>query len=410
MTAAVEEATRTPALSRRWIAAYPALWLLGLAFLFWPLTLVRVVIRRGARRTVPPWPLLAVVAALAASLLIALMSTPPLGRLLGAALNLAVWLVLLLALTEPGKPGCRDGIAQGLIDVALVQSVLVLLARLLYPAFEGAVLPAARLLPQSLAQQPNVAAFTTVRLAFPDYFGRVVLRTGGLFGTPTWAAMLAAIAVLLVLAGTDHGPARGSAPVWRAGYVVVLLPALVLGYSRNTALALFFGVGVLGFAALRRHGGAVSVHVVAWALLPVLLGVVLYAPLAALARDYNSVRAGSLVSRLEIYRATLGEVREAPVPGLGLGVKQEQQGLVASVGSHSTYLGLTYRGGPAALVGLVWWLLALARRGIRDRSPVSLALVAMTSLWAVGEDLDVGHLAPLALLLAAMPHDACDDS
>ncbi|MGY2066372.1 O-antigen ligase family protein [Blastococcus sp. SYSU DS0619] len=389
-----------PALSRRVVLGYLPLWLLGAGFLWWPWVLVRLLLRtRSAGR--PPLLLAGVAFFLAASLVLALPGDPPLSRVLSAGLNLSIWLCLVLFLA--GRPSRADltGIGRGLVDVALVQGVLTILAWLVYPRFQALRLPLDRLLPASLTDDPSVAAFTVTNLAYEDYFAGFVVRSGGILGNPTWSGSLAAIGILLLLVGTPYVRRRGPVGVLLTlGCVTVLLPSLLLAYSRNTVLALVLALAAAALVALRRRIRPALFAALTCFAVAAVAAVLLLAPVAETLTSLNETRAGSAETRGQIYEVTLERVAEAPTVLLGSGIKEREPGLVASVGSHSTYLGLLYRGGALAVVLFVAVLVAGGAAAYRYRDGPALALLVFTAVWSVAEDLDVGHFVPLALAIA----------
>ncbi|MQA33379.1 O-antigen ligase family protein [Modestobacter roseus] len=390
----------SPALSRRFVLGYAGLWLLGAGFLWWPWLLVRLLRRvRSAER--PPLLLAGVASCLGLSLLLALVQAPPAGRVLGAVLNLVVWVCLvLLVAARPSRPELAEA-AAGLVGLALVQGVLTALAWAVYPRAQDLVLPLGRLLPDAVLADPSIAAFARTHLAFPDYFAMPVIRSAGILGNPTWGGSLAALGILLLLVDPFRRRRR-SARTWllTGAGVLVLVPSLVLSYSRNTVLALVVALAAAGVVALRHRMSAPGFYA-AVSLATAAAGAVLVAlPLPALIASLNGTRAGSAETRGEIYRITLDRVLAAPTPLLGSGVKERVPGLVASLGSHSTYLGLLYRGGLVALVLLLVVLAAASWAAWRRRDGWALALVVFVAVWSVAEDLDVGHFVPLALALA----------
>ena len=390
----------SPALTRRVVVAYVPLWLLGAGFLWWPWVLLRLLLRsRAAAR--PPLLLSGVVFFLAASLVLALPQGPSPSRVLSAGLNLSIWLSVVLFLA--GRPS-RDqltAIGRGLIDIALVQGVLTILAWAAYPRFQSLRLPLGHLLPASLTADPSVAAFTSTNLAYSDYFAGFVVRSGGILGNPTWAGSLAATGILLLLVGTPYVARRGATGLLLTlGCVAVLMPSVVLAYSRNTVLALALALSAAALLALRRRTSAVLFAALVSFGAAALAAVLLLAPVVETVTSLNETRAGSAETRGEIYAETLERVADAPTVLLGSGIKEREPGLVASLGSHSTYLGLLYRGGAVALLLLVGALIAAGARAYRHRDGPALALVVFTAVWAVAEDLDVGHFVPLALALA----------
>ncbi|MCV2491135.1 O-antigen ligase family protein [Geodermatophilus sp. YIM 151500] len=375
------------------VRAYAPMWILGLGFLWWPVVLLRGLGRYGQRKPPSPLPTLVVIC-LVLSLLVAAVAGAPAERLAGAAYNLAVW-VALAALTSVRLDPAAIG--RGIAQLAGVQSIAVLVALVLHPALRDVPLPASHVLPAALLGNPALESFTTARLTFPDWFGETVLRTGGFFGNATWAGGLSALGVLvtLPLVARAHGMAR-------VGWVVVLTTdaaTLYLSYSRNTWLALAAALGAMGvvFLRRRRHWSALTLGALVG--VGAAIAAALTVDLAATMATFNSVREGSYGSRAAIYTATWQAVQEGAFPLLGSGVKERAPGLAASLGTHSGYLGLLYRGGWAAVVLFVVWLLALCHRAWCAASPVALGATVFAALWFVAEDVDVGHLVPLALVL-----------
>ena len=390
----------SPALSRRVVAAYVPLWLLGAGFLWWPWVLVRLLLRTrsGAR---PPLLLAGVAFFLAASLVLALAQDPPASRVLSAGLNLSIWLCVVLFLAGGPSREQLTGIGRGLVDVALVQGVLTILAWAAFPRFQSLGLPLGWVLPATLTDDPSIAAFTSTNLAYEDYFAGFVIRSGGLFGNPTWAGSLAAIGILLLLVGTPYIGRHGAVgALLTLGCVGIMTPSLVLAYSRNTVLALVLALGAAALIALRRRVGAALFAALVSFGAAAFVAVLLFAPVVETVTSLNETRAGSAETRGEIYAETLERVADAPTVLLGSGIKEREPGLVASVGSHSTYLGLLYRGGAVAVVLLVVALVVAGLRAYRHRDGPALALVVFTAVWSVAEDLDVGHFVPLALAVA----------
>ncbi|MDQ6838976.1 MAG: hypothetical protein M3137_11760 [Actinomycetota bacterium] len=386
-------------MNRRSVDSYAAFWLAGVGFLWWPFLLVLVVMDRRpfARR---PVALLVTTGCLVASLFVAAAFQAPIPRLLGASANLTVWITLCLVISRSWDRTDVDGLARGIVDLAAVQGVLVVIARSIYPAFMNTTLPLARLLPASLAADPNVSSFSTVRLAVPDYYGRVVIRTAGIFGNPTWAGAFAAVAILLVLfAGDSLGPKMSRLPV---RVVVIGLSAYTLyfSYARVDVIALI--VAVVAVVAMKtRRFVEPSMWIASVCLVVGLTVVVLPAlPLQSWFGRLNSQRQGSLVAREDIYGPTLKEVMAAPTPVGGAGIKTRVDGLVASLGTHSTYLGLAYRGGLVCSLSFVVFLLTLGARGFDQDAELAVGLACFLLLFGITDDFDSGHLVPLAAVLA----------
>ncbi|MDQ6782876.1 MAG: O-antigen ligase family protein [Actinomycetota bacterium] len=383
---------------RRTVDSYAVFWLLGIAFLWWPWLLLQALRdRRPATRR--PVALAVTTACLVISLLIAAALQASPSRIVGAFANLSVWMILLRVLTGEPDRAEADGVLRGILDLALVQGVLVVVARAVYPAFAGATLPLARLLPSSLAGDANVAAFSTVRLAIPDYYNGVVIRTSGIFGNPTWAGALAAVAILFVLFATDVLPPWMRRRVVRGAIVVLMGVTLYYTYARIDLIGL--GVATAAILAVKAKG---FVHPSLWmasvcAAAATLLAMVPLLPLSALFSQLNKPRQGSLVAREEIYGPTLRAISHAATPLLGAGIKERVGGLVASLGTHSTYLGLAYRGGLLAAAAFLVFLVALGVRSFEKGSSLALGLVCFLVLWCISDDIDAGHLLPLVIIV-----------
>ncbi|MDQ6839038.1 MAG: O-antigen ligase family protein [Actinomycetota bacterium] len=383
---------------RRTVGSYAIFWLLGIAFLWWPWLLLRVLRdRRPATRR--PVALGITTLCLAVSLLIAAASLAAPSRLVGALANLSVWVTLWRVLASEPNRAEADGVLRGIVDLALFQGVLVIVARAVYPTLAGATLPLARLLPSSLAGDANVAAFSTVRLAIPDYYNGVVIRTSGIFGNPTWAGAVAAVGILFVLFASDSLSPWMRRPVVRAALVIFMAVTLYYAYARIDLL----GLGVAAFAVLAVKAKA-FIHPSLWmasicAATATVLVVVPLLPLNALFGQFNKPRQGSLVAREEIYGPTLTAISHAATPLLGAGIKERVEGLVASLGTHSTYFGLAYRGGLLAAAAFVVFLVALGVRSFGKSSGLAVGLVCFLLLWCVSDDIDAGHLLPLVLVV-----------
>jgi hypothetical protein len=292
------------------------------------------------------------------------------------------------------------GMIRGVVDLATFQGVLVVIARITYPALNGTRLPLARLLPTSLAGDANVAAFSTVRLAFLDYYNKVVVRTGGIFGTPTWAGALAAIAILLLLfAGDSLGPVIRR-PLVRAPLVVLMAATLYLSYARVDAVALVVAAAAIVAMKARR-----VIHPSLWLATACLsigtvIAVLPLLPLNSWFVEINNARQGSLVARSDIYAPTLRAVMGASTPLVGAGIKPRVTGLVASLGTHGTYLGLAYRGGLICAVSFLVFLVALAARSLHTDAELAFGLACFLLIWCLTDDIDAGNLMPLVIVIA----------
>lgn len=379
--------------------AYAVFWLAGIGFLWWPFLLVRVIVDRRplVRR---PLALTVTTGCLVVSLAVAAALQAPIPRLLGATANLTVWVTLCLLIARPWTRADVDGIVRGVVDLAAFQGVLVVIARAIYPTLAVTTLPLARLLPDSVATDPNVVSFSTVRLAIPDFYGKVVIRTAGIFGNPTWAGGFAAVAILLVLFSGDSLGAQMRRPIVRVVLFGLFAYTLYFCYARVDVIALI--VAIVAVAAMKaRRFMDPSMWFASICLVVGLTVAVLPAlPLATWFGKLNSPRQGSLVAREDIYGPTLKEVLDAPTSVVGAGIKTRVEGLVASLGSHSTYLGLAYRGGIVCSLSYIVFVGALGVRGFGRDAELAVGVACFLLLFSITDDFDSGHLIPLVAVVA----------
>lgn len=401
--AAAQDAHPRTAILPWWvIASYPVLWLLGLAVLFWPLLLLRVCLVRRPRH-VPPGLLIAITSLLALSLAVAVAmgETAP-GRALSAVYNIVIWQFLVVALAIRWTVQDLKQVIRGVIALATLQGVVVFVAVWTYPRGSGIRPLLTYLLPPSAVSDPSTQSFLVNNLAFADYYSGPVLRTSGFFGHPNWGAGLAGIAVILVV---------GAFPGWRSddrGRLVALRMAQLLAcavplqyaYSRTTVVAVVVSLGVGAVVALctrtRRR---------TW--LPIISAGLVGITIKALTTDWNAAydkfnapRVGSLLSRSEVYRRTWDVIVDRPVTVLGVGTKERINGLAASLGTHSSYLGLVYRAGWIAAAAFVILIVTLFLVAVYRGQWLAVALISFVGLWSAAEDFDVGHLMPLGLLMS----------
>ncbi len=381
------------ALTAGFIRSYALFWLLGLGFLWWPVLLVRTLRARARGATAHLLPSV-VVGCLSLSLLCATIAGAPLSRVGSAVYNLTIWITLALLTTVRIDV---SHLIRGIAQLAGLQGVAVLMALAVHPTLTGLPLPSSYVLPAALAEEPAFESFTTVRLVVEDYFGGAVLRAAGFFGNSTWAGALAALGILASL----HLLLRTEGAI-RVMYLALLaldVVVLYLSYSRNTWVAVLAALLAMAVLTLVHRRQWFSLLVTATSGAGALLYVMTSVDLAETFDDVNSVRQGSLGSRTAIYDATWTAIQDLAFPLLGSGVKERAPGLVASLGTHSGYLGTLYRGGWLALAALAVWLLVLAWRALRVGSPLALGAVVLATIWFIAEDIDAGHLAPLALVV-----------
>lgn len=378
---------------------YAVLWALGAGFLALPIVALRLVLVGRWRRPTIGIASLLVALPLAASLIAAAAGGARPSRLVAAMFLLVPWVVLALAASVRWTYADQRALARGLMDLSVVQGALVAVGLAAYPQGLDYTLPLGRVLPSSLVLTAPLDAWTQAHLAFPDFYGGSVLRTGGMFGNPTWAAAVAALAVLCLLLR----PREVAQTALGLGFAVAVLAAsgltLVTAFSRNAVIALALGVLSGGIVGLLRPLRLRTRRLVCAGLAAAGVLAVVMVDVPALWHRVNAPRAGSLQSRQAIYAQTLDAVHRHSVL-LGSGIKETGRDLVANLGTHSTYLGLAYRGGWPAFWAFVALLSVLLGLSWQRRLPLAAGLVVFTIVWSATEDLDAGHLVPLGLVLA----------
>lgn len=382
---------------------YFVFWVLGVAGIFWPFVTVAVLLSRTpeARSELAHRHFVFVAAMLSVSLPVGILYFGlDLARLIGALANISVWIFLATAARSTFSSFL---LSRRVLELVALQGIVTFLAMRSFP--RDFVLP---IFSDSMNWAPvGVRLLATDRIVYWDWYGEVALRSSGIMGNPTWAGAFAAAGVLM---GIDR--------LWRLRVDRVLaLLAIALGLysigfslSRSTMVALTVGIVLYFVVQCFRRGsvGRFASGLAVFAVLLVVLGIYgnqVSSSIIAL----NEERSGSLDTRGAIYEATWAGIQQNSTLLLGYGLKPREQYLVASVASHSTYLGLVYRGGPLALLALLSCFFALAVRGLRSSSSLGLSLLALVSIWSLVEDLDVGHLLPIVLALAIRLIQDCED-
>lgn len=374
---------------------YPLVWALGLGGFAVPvlgavaglyLLRVRTISRTGFYAA-------AVAAALAMSVPIGVFSFGlELGRLVSVIGNIGAWVMLAGALTAATRTGAVARVGAPLMWIAAWQGGLVTLSAALHPVN----LPIPLLEGASGGWPSGLRAYAVNDLYFRDWLDGPAFRSAGLMGNPTWAGALGAVCILAVPA------------LWARGVNRLLLVAGVAGagvslyFSLSRATYLALGVAALvGLLAWVRCRSTIWFHLllVTTPLLGAMVVIQFWRLILQFVADINDDREGSGQSRTAIYSVTWHLVRQLVLPVLGYGIKPQNEDLVASVASHSTYLGILFRAGivGALLLAVLYW--RLVRSTVAAGRGVGTAIVTFVLVWCLLEDIDAGHLLPLALLL-----------
>lgn len=380
------------------LLAYPLLWLLGLGGFFFIVSAVIVVIGNGILRG----PLSrAVLALLGVALLSAIYGSVALGfqpdRLLGLAGNLAVWVVMAALAGARDPRWAARALQKALLAVGAAQGLLVTLMYAIYPLQLPVPLG---VLPQSLLPA-SLAAFAQRGVVYQDWLGEAALRTIGMSGNPTWAGAFSVLVLMISLAplGRDTQSER----LLRLTAGLSSVPVIILSLSRMTLAALAVAVVVALAMHWRRNGGPIGDAVLVLAVAGAAAAVVThFGSIVNWVSEINGAREGSAETRGAIYTATLDRIREHPFPLFGYGIKPQVEGLVASVATHSTYLGAIYRFGLAGAAIIAWIFVMAGRWAMRQRDYLGIAIMVFIVLWCLLEDFDPSHMLPLGLSLAVL--------
>ena len=375
---------------------YPELWALGGAVLFWPLmAILSAAYLLKTRLTGLAALSLAVAVVLGlSSVLGTIMFGLQIDRLLGLVANITVWIGLAGLLVLASRRDLSRELSRALAVVCLAQGAVILLAWALMP--QPLPIPLTAGLAESLPD--SVRAFSTSNIVYVDWLGGEELRSIGLMGNPTWAGAFAAVA-LVVVVPLVREPGR-----WRLlGWLAIAAAGLGIAFSlsRSTIAALVVSVG-LGALQLVRRRSTVAFFTLSLIAPLLAAGYVLsqWATVVGWIDETNATRAGSLDSRSDIYRETFRLVGELPFPLLGYGIKPHDPDLVSSIATHSTYLGMLFRGGFLGLLAVLALLIGVMIQAYRAGSATAAAITSFTAIWCLLEDFDPGHLLPLGLVYA----------
>ncbi|MFI7589588.1 O-antigen ligase family protein [Spongisporangium articulatum] len=381
------------------VGTYPLLWVIGLGGLFWPLLMGALLFRRtSAPRTPESTALILVSQLLVASVPLGLVAFGfNVGRVVALAANVTVWVATAALLRRATADGAfREHLLRLFLLIGAVQGAVVALAYTVYPGSLG--LP---LLHGLSAKMPSgMASFASDLLVYPSWLDGFAIRSSGMMGNPTWAGATGAAALLIAL---TYRSTQAGDNALRLAAVAGGAVAVHFALSRSVEFALMGSLALaLGEVARRRLKLGFTPIVVGLMALP--MAAYIWGPrVVEWATHVNDERVGSAESRGAIYTLTWHYIQQLPFPLLGYGIKPQSNGLVASVASHSTYLGLTFRAGVLAVVLVLAVAVMLARRAAADGNVIGVAVVVFVAVWCIFEDFDGGHLLPLVLVVATTP-------
>ncbi len=387
------------------VGAYPIIWALGAGGFFIILAAIPSAAYLLRARLTP-------LARAAVGIPIVLVCCIPIGvlsfgfdvnRVISVAGNVSVWLVLAAGLDAASKAPIRDQLARALVWVGIAQGGLTFIASMIYPAR----LPLPIIAQYADALPSGPASFARSDLFFRGWLNGETFRSEGMMSNATWAGAFGALALIVAISQFRRGERRWFYALGAATAAVSVYYSL----SRSSWLLLAGALGVAAYYVARRNN---AMFAVAFANITLALTIAAYVltgqDIFAEFDEINEGRSGSAISRGAIYSTTLGYIRELMVPLIGYGIKPKEEGLVASVATHSTYLGLTFRAGLIGLVLLLAIVVRLIAQVRAAHNALGAGVLAFVAGWMILADIDAGHLVPLFLLLCVTYAPPEDDS
>lgn len=389
------------------VPSFVLFWVMGLGFLWWlvvPLLLLLSTIRQG-ERTKPAYEamVLGIIALwLTMTIFAGLMTGEiPFSRVPGAAFAIIVWSAasLLFQALQRLTPEQNFHFIRGLIFTGAMQGFLTFVAVSLHPS----PLSSIRFASASLIGNSSggVTPWTVANLAYTDYFGGGIVRSSGLMATAAWSGGFACLVLILLLAARKQLLEAGLKRRWWLVAAALNLASLYYSYSRvSWAILILVVAGFFFFRWMTRAapGGfwfASTLSLIGGAVALILL------PWQEFILEQDSLRPGSSQTRRSSYVEGFEAAGdEGPIAFFaGAGVKPFIEGLDRGAGSESTYLSLLVRGGLVALVLLTMFFVGRLTRARTSFDGVSAALLVALAIHAVVEDLDVGTLTLLLVLI-----------
>lgn len=320
-------------------------------------------------------------------------------RAVSALYNAGVWIAISAILDAASKYDFRRDLSLRLLIVLVAQVLLLFVALQVFP------------------QRLPVPVFSEIAARLPGAFGdlgrpdmvisswigRNEMRTSGMMSQAVSAGGFAGAAGLIVAS-------IKTIPTWaRVLGLAAALPVAYYSLSRTTyaliPVAILAGACVI--IAKRNQIAAFGLITVA-SLLGLAMVILFREDIGDTLNEVDNLRGGSSASRGEVYGTTISYVLNHPFPLLGYGVKPREEGLVASVGTHSTFLGLAFRAGILAALLYVVLIVSLVVRAVRQGDVTAVIAAVFVGAWAFQADLDAGHIIPLLLAFAIAPNPATD--
>lgn len=381
-----------------WISIYPAIWAIGIAFIFWPilfgLSFNHAQIRES--NLISKSLFLVGLSEIVSIPIGVIFFGVGLDRILSALVNSFVWLTSSILVSMKISYKKQSKIMQSLIQIALVQGSVVAIAKMAHPrAFPIPIFHEAL---QNFGS--NIAAFSSNNVIYIDWLDGAAFRTHGIMANATWAGGFSALAIILIFKQQIQSNISVLKNLWKyllLGYVVYL------SLSRSVVIAfvlsLFIGIishSISKFSTQLKFAVVILISIFSGLIvaLSAILGV-----FPKLFDAINQTRSGSLETRSAIYRETFNLFIDHPFPLLGYGIKPGGQNLVASLATHSTPLGVLFKGGILGLICFLIFITTSFRHLYKLKSNFGISMMSFITLWSLLEDFDGGHLIPLFLII-----------
>jgi hypothetical protein len=384
------------------IYLYPLLWVVGIAIAFWPILFFLTIGKwKNCHPTFISNALLFVGILEVLSIPIGLFYFQVgIDRVLSALVNSLVWITSSFLVSYNLKNMQIRKLLKILINIALIQSVIVISAKILFPKIS----PIPILHNTMKIFGTNSSAFANNEIIYIDWLNGSAFRTHGIMANATWAGGYSALAIILLL---KYQPLNLKEILRNSIKYIALSYVVILSLSRSVLIALFLSIIsglIVNFLFSRGPEGRISVLIFGFVVgISVTIIVVSSGNLQAIFEGINQTRSGSLQTRSDIYQTTINLIQSHPLPLLGYGIKPSGEGLVASVATHSTPLGVLFKGGLLGLVAYVFFIFGAFKKLFDSKSSIGFSLFFFIMLWSLLEDFDGGHLIPLYLALVFRP-------
>jgi O-antigen ligase len=380
------------------IAAYPGIWAIGFGFVFWPILAVVsfVTLRNREPNSVSKALLVVGLSELFSIPLGVLFFDASFQRVLAALVNISVWVTSSILISAKLSSNEQIRLTKTLINIALIQAGLVLIARIIFP--NSLPIPIFREQIKSFGK--NAFAFADNQIVYIDWLDGFTFRSSGVMANATWAGGFSVLAIFLLW----RRQIELKKPVYRYSFEYLLLGYVAyISLSRSvmvSALIALFCTLVFRLIIDRNYSINIAAAVISVIVISILaFFVYTSSALQELIFALNQTRSGSFLSRRAIYDITVNYLKEHPFPVLGFGIKPEGEGLVASIATHSTFLGVLFKGGILGFLAYISFLLVSFKQLAQIRSTFGILLFTFIASWTVLEDFDGGHLLPLFLAL-----------